>query len=168
MDRDAGPAKPVVGNGFDANTSYRKGPAILRMFETYIGEETFRRGIRDYVKSHAYGNATTDNLWASIEKASGKPLAGIASTFTDQPGIPMVEVATRCQSGQTVATLTQHRFTMNYPDAEKLSWQIPINIGQIGEPQNNAQTIVLGLKPATLHFAGCRRPLKANLGDTGY
>ena len=168
MDRDAGPAKPVVGNGFDANTSYRKGPAILRMFETYIGEETFRRGIRDYVKSHAYGNATTDNLWASIEKASGKPLAGIASTFTDQPGIPMVEVATRCQSGQTVATLTQHRFTMNYPDAEKLSWQIPINIGQIGEPQSNAQTIVLGLKPATLRFAGCRRPLKANLGDTGY
>jgi len=29
-------------------------------------------------------NATTDNLWASIEKTSGKQLAAIAGTFTDQ------------------------------------------------------------------------------------
>jgi aminopeptidase N len=141
MDRDGGPTKSVVGNSFDANTSYRKGPAILRMFETYLGEDTFRRGIREYVKTHAYGNATTEDLWASLEKASGKRVGVIASTFTDQPGVPLVEVATRCEAGETVATLTQRRFTMDYPDAEKLTWQIPVMIGAVGT--KDVRTVVV-------------------------
>jgi aminopeptidase N len=166
MDRDAGPAKSVVGNSFDANTSYRKGPAILRMFETYLGEDTFRRGIREYVKAHAYGNATTSDLWASLKKASGRDVGAIASTFTDQPGVPLVEVATRCEGMETVATLTQRRFTMDYPDAEKLTWQIPVTIGAVGA--KDVQTVVLGGSPARLRFAGCGRAIKANLADTGY
>ena len=166
MDRDAGPTKSVVGNSFDANTSYRKGPAILRMFETYLGEDTFRRGIREYVKAHAYGNATTGDLWASLKRASGKDVGAIAGTFTDQPGVPLVEVATRCEGSETVATLTQRRFTMDYPDAEKLTWQIPVTIGAVGA--KDVRTVVLGGSPAMLRFAGCGRAIKANLGDTGY
>ena len=168
MDRDAGPAAPIVGNGFDANTSYRKGPAILRMLETYLGEDTFQKGIRDYIQAHAYGNATTADLWASLEEASGKPIAAIASTFTNQPGIPLVDVATACRSGETVVTLTQSRFTIDYPEAGKLLWQIPVVIGPVGKSPARPVTLVLGADPTTSRFAGCVLPVKANLGDTGY
>ncbi len=168
MDIDAGPAKSVADNAFDANTSYRKGPAILRMFETYLGEDTFQRGIRDYIQSHAYANATTADLWVSLAKASGKAVAAIAGTFADQPGIPLVEVATQCQSGETVATLTQRRFTVDYPHAEALTWQIPVTLGEIGATPSEAKTVVLGKSPETLRFPGCGKAIKANLGDNGY
>jgi len=168
MDLDAGPAKSIVGNSFDANTSYRKGPAILRMLETYLGEETFKKGIRDYIRRHAYGNATTTDLWVSLEHASGRPITAIASTFTNQPGVPLVKVESRCRLGKTVVTLTQRRFTIDYPDAKKLIWQIPVTVGQIGGASSVAQTVVLGRDAVTLRFAGCGRPVKANFGDTGY
>jgi aminopeptidase N len=168
MDRDAGPTTSIVGDGFDANTSYRKGPAILRMLETYLGKDTFQRGIRDYIQAHAYGNATTADLWASLEKESGRPIAAIASTFTNQPGIPLIDVATACRSGETIVTLTQSRFTVDYPEAEKLLWQIPVVIGPVGKPGAKSETVVVDATPARLHFAGCALPVKANLGDTGY
>src|ERR1700694_1989953 len=168
MGIDTGPTKSIVGNSFDANTSYRKGPAILRMLETYLGEEAFRKGIRDYIRTHAYGNATTTDLWASLENASGKPLTAIAASFTTQPGVPLGRVESRCQLGQTVVTLTQRRFTIDYPDAEQLTWKIPVTVGQVGGMSSAAQTVVLGGSPDTLHFAGCERAAKANLGDTGY
>lgn len=168
MDRDAGPTEPIVGNGFDANTSYRKGPAILRMLETYLGEDTFRKGIRSYLQEHAFGNATTADLWTSLGKASGEPIAAIAGTFTNQPGIPLVDVATACRSGETVVTLTQSRFTIDYPDAEKLLWRIPVVIGPVGESAVTPATVVVDADPATLRFAGCELPVKANLGDAGY
>ena len=168
MGIDTGPTKSIVGNSFDANTSYRKGPAILRMLETYLGEGAFRKGIRDYIRTHAYGNATTTDLWASLENASGKPLTAIAASFTTQPGVPLVRVESRCQLGQTVVTVTQRRFTIDYPDAEQLTWQIPVTVGQVGGTSSASQTVVLGRSPDTLHFAGCGRAAKANLGDTGY
>src|SRR2546429_397382 len=43
--------------------SYSKGASILRMLEQFLGEATFRLGIRDYLKAHAYGNARTQALW---------------------------------------------------------------------------------------------------------
>lgn len=168
MDRDAGPTTPIVGNGFDANTSYRKGPAILRMLETYLGEDTFQKGIRGYIQAHAYRNATTGDLWASLENASGKPIAAIASTFTNQPGIPLVDVATACRSGETVVTLTQSRFTVDYPEAEKLLWRIPVVVGPVGKSAMRPATVTVDAAPATLRFAGCALPVKANLSDTGY
>src|SRR5213080_322678 len=46
--------------------SYSKGASILRMLEQFLGEATFRRGIRDYLKAHAYGNARTEDLWREL------------------------------------------------------------------------------------------------------
>ncbi len=167
MDRDSGPSQSIVGNSFNANTSYRKGPAILRMVETYLGEDVFQTGLRSYLKSYAYRNAATSDLWSSLESSAGRPVASIASTFTNQPGIPLVTVDTRCQNGQTIATLTQSRFTVDYPNAEPLTWIIPVRVGIVGNPAAT-RTVLLGKQPASLHFTGCRQPLKANLGSAGY
>jgi aminopeptidase N len=89
------------------------------MIETYLGEDIFRDGMRHYMAAHAYSNSTTADLWAAMETASGKPVKQIAAGFTEQPGIPLVEVKTACAGGQTTATLTQGRFTINDPKAEE-------------------------------------------------
>jgi aminopeptidase N len=152
-------------SAFDGIT-YLKGQAFLRMIEAYLGEDTFRDGMRRYMAAHAYSNSTTADLWAAMEAASGKPVKQIAAGFTEQPGIPLVEVKTACTNGETVATLTEGRFTINDPGARKLTWQVPVAIGLVGEAQ--PQSVLLGDKPETVRFAGCGKPVKANMGDVGY
>jgi len=151
-------------SAFD-NITYLKGQAFLRMIETYLGEDTFRDGMRRYMAAHAYSNSTTADLWTAMEAASGKPVKQIAAGFTEQPGIPLVEVKAECKNGQTVAMLTQGRFTINDPKAAKLSWQVPVSIGLVGDAP---QSVLLTAQPATVKFAGCGKPVKANMGDVGY
>ena len=80
--------------------------------------------MRRYMAAHAYSNSTTADLWAALEAASGKPVAKIAAGFTEQPGVPLVKMTTKClgESG-TEVTLTQDRFTINDPKAAKLTWE---------------------------------------------
>ena len=54
---------------FDVLT-YQKGGALLRMLEQYLGEERFREGVSHYLRTHAYGNTETSDLWDAIEAAS--------------------------------------------------------------------------------------------------
>lgn len=35
--------------------SYLKGSSVIRMLSVHLGQETFLRGVADYLKSHAYG-----------------------------------------------------------------------------------------------------------------
>jgi aminopeptidase N len=155
-----------IDTAFDA-ISYNKGEAFLRMLERYLGEDTFREGMRRYMKAHAYSNATTADLWAEMGAASGKPVAGIAARFTAQPGFPLIHVAVTCRNGTTVATLHQERFTINDPTAAPLTWIVPVEIGVVGGTQASGSLLV-EKNPATTSFAGCDKPVKANFGDTGY
>ena len=46
--------------------------AVLRMLSNYVGEERFLKGVSLYLKKNLYGNATTSDLWAGIEAATGR------------------------------------------------------------------------------------------------
>lgn len=168
--RSTHPIQQVIKDESEANSAfdditYLKGQSFIRMIETYLDEATFRDGMRRYMAAHAYSNSTTADLWNALEAASGKPVKQIAAGFTEQPGIPLVEVKTACVGGETAATLTEGRFTINDPSAAKLTWQVPVSIGPVGEAP---QSVLLGNSPLTVKFAGCGKPVKANVGDVGY
>ncbi|KAI0018365.1 peptidase family M1-domain-containing protein [Xylariomycetidae sp. FL0641] len=76
---------------FDA-ISYSKGSCVLRMISTYLGEDVFLEGVRRYIKKHAYQNTQTEDLWAALEDASGKPVKEIMSIWTKNVGFPVVQV----------------------------------------------------------------------------
>ncbi len=76
---------------FDVLT-YIKGCAVLRMLEQFLGEETFRNGIRIYLTRHAYANTVTKDLWLSLEEVSGQPVGEIMDTWIRQGGFPLVRV----------------------------------------------------------------------------
>jgi aminopeptidase N len=151
---------------FDTIT-YDKGYAFVRMLEAFLGEEKFRAGLRAFMRKHAYSSATTADLWAALTEASGVPITQIAASFIEQPGIPLVQVSARCQNDTTEVTLRLERFSLNNPYAEKRIWQVPVVIGQPGEP-SAAQSVLVDDKPARVTFAGCGKTIKANLGNTGY
>jgi aminopeptidase N len=114
-----------IDEAFDA-IAYQKGAAVLRMLESYVGADTFKKGINAYLQAHAYGNATSEDFSKSIASSSGKPVERILPTFVNQPGVPLLDVSIACTGNQTTVTLKQQRFVIDAAHAESGRWQIPI------------------------------------------
>jgi len=149
-----------ANNAFDEIT-YQKGQAFLRMLEAYLGEKPFQRGISRYMQTHRYSNTTTADLWAALSASSGQPVSAIAAQWTEQPGFPLVKARSTCTNQTQVLTLTQERFTVNYPSAPPLTWPIPIALKD--------QTFLLKQPSAQLPTkVPCGQPIKLNYGDVGY
>lgn len=64
----------AVEVNFDGIT-YAKGASVLKQLVAYVGLEHFLAGLRDYFKTHAFGNATFTDLVTALEKASGRDLS---------------------------------------------------------------------------------------------
>jgi alanyl aminopeptidase len=97
------------------------------MFERWVGEETFRKGIRRYLEAHAHGNATSKDFLAAIDAAAGKAVSPAFSTFLDQPGVPIVKAELACDAGKPPRlTLAQERFLPAGSAATAATWQIPV------------------------------------------
>ena len=87
-----------IENAFDGIT-YGKGAAVLRMIEAWLGREQFREGVRAYLRKHAYGSATTADLFNALESSSNQPVGDTIRLFLEQPGTPLVSMAVTCQAG---------------------------------------------------------------------
>ncbi|MTV16110.1 MULTISPECIES: M1 family metallopeptidase [Bradyrhizobium] len=152
---------------FDAIT-YNKGQALIRMLENYLGEQAFRDGIRKYMAAHAYSNSTTADLWQALESSGGKTITGIAASFTEQAGVPLVVAEADCVGAAQRLALRQDRFVIapaNDPPLPARNWQIPVAAG----PAHGKPFDEILLKKATNIPAGaCGDAIKVNLGDVGY
>jgi aminopeptidase N len=149
------------------NITYNKAAAVIRMLEAYVGEEAFRAGLRQYLRAHAYGNATSADLWHAIEGASGKPVGTVAAAFINQRGFPLVVAETACADNRQQIRLRQERFTLRPANAASGPWQVPITIGQPGASEA-AQTMLLHDQPKIADGGRCGTPMKLNLDDIGY
>jgi alanyl aminopeptidase len=71
--------EPITSRGdifsaFDQIT-YQKGATVIGMFEGWMGEEPFRRGVQTYLETRRYGSASADDFLESLTKASRLPVA---------------------------------------------------------------------------------------------
>ncbi|HSL24831.1 MAG TPA: M1 family metallopeptidase [Acidimicrobiia bacterium] len=146
---------------FDALT-YGKGSSVLRMIEQFIGEESFRQGVGNYLRRHSYANTVTADLWNGLNAASGQPVGEIMDTWILQRGFPQLEV-TPTASG---IKLSQRRFLTIPDDSDQTLWQVPVQIRSTepGEPQ---QKYLLKTSEATIPIP---RPgvVIANAGGHGF
>lgn len=95
---------------FDAIT-YQKGMAVLRMIESFIGDDAFQRGVHLYLTRHAESNATADDFWNALDEASGQDVARIANAWIREPGHPLVTLnAGSPVNGAMTLEITQRRF----------------------------------------------------------
>jgi aminopeptidase N len=116
---------------FDEIT-YEKGAAVIRMIESYLGENTFRKGIDLYMHRYQYSNATSMDLWKALSDESHENIAPLALGWIRQPGFPVVKVESRCIHGKEILSFTQTPFT--YMRERKLNyrWEIPITVETLG------------------------------------
>ena len=111
---------------FDA-ISYLKGSSVIRMLSGHLGVEVFLRGVSDYLSAHEYGNATTNDLWAALSKASGKDVNTFMDTWIRKIGFPILTVAE--EPGQI--GIQQKRFLSTgdvKPEEDDVLWWIPLGL----------------------------------------
>jgi puromycin-sensitive aminopeptidase len=112
---------------FDLIT-YEKGAAVIRMLERYLGPARFRRGVRDYIRSHREGNATASDLWRALERHAGQAVASVVRPWVERSGFPLLRVRAFERGGRRMLVLGQERFSARGPKAAEraLPWPLPI------------------------------------------
>jgi puromycin-sensitive aminopeptidase len=116
---------------FDVLT-YEKGASVLRMLEQYLGPETFRQGVRDYLRAHEYDNADTGDLWTALGRASGVPIPEVMDGWIFKAGFPLISAR---REGHDLV-LGQQRFTylpsapdfLGAPAAPGQRWRVPVQV----------------------------------------
>ncbi|KAK9450798.1 peptidase family M1-domain-containing protein [Limtongia smithiae] len=151
---------------FDA-ISYLKGASSIRMISSHLGVKTFLKGVSNYLKKHAYGNATTKDLWDAVGAESGIDVNGIMDDWITKIGFPVVTV-TETPAG---ISLRQDRFISAgdvKPEENETSWWIPLGIYTDGESASayagvssfaSRETVLGGLGPKDFY--------KLNRNQTG-
>ncbi len=159
-----------AANAFDPTITYNKGQAVLRMLEAYLGPDTFRDGVRRYIKARAFSNATTADLWHGLSAGSGQNVDAIAEGWTGQAGFPLVSVTASCDAqGKRTISLSQSRFFLSAPADRGLTpvhWSVPLQIRAAA--QNAPQAVLLTHDGQNVSAGSCQDPLSVDAGAIGY
>ncbi|MEZ5066483.1 MAG: M1 family metallopeptidase [bacterium] len=145
--------------------AYNKGKLVLAMFEEWMGAETFRRGVLEYLSEHSRGNATADDLWRALDRSSGRPVSAAMRGFLEQPGFPLVRVE-RIPGG---VRLTQTRFATAGVELPPLSWQVPVTLAWAdAEGGVERRSVLLGPSGLDVDLPGDPVWVRPNAGAAGY
>src|SRR6185503_18007554 len=159
-------------NSFDGIT-YDKGASILNMFEGYLGPDVFLRGVREYVKAHTFGNATSSDFAAAISKASGKNVTAAFATFLEQPGAPEITASLVCDKGQAPrVALGQQRYLPPGAPAAAAGkpWIVPVCVAydRAGKRAETCTLLDAQAGSIALDAPSCPRWMMPNLDGRGY
>jgi alanyl aminopeptidase len=140
---------------FDGMT-YDKGAAVLRMLESWVGPDTFRRGIQKYLNDNAWKNARASDLFKAIDFVSAQTIAPLANPFLDQTGVPELFLSWTC-SGPAAGKL----------ELRQSEWR-PLGEDRAGGPR--AWTLPVCVSSDTQHARTCftvgAEPLARSLGSS--
>ncbi|MEW6668303.1 MAG: M1 family metallopeptidase [Thermodesulfobacteriota bacterium] len=154
----------VVINASTAPIIYNKGGSLLRQIEGYVGAESLRDGLRKYLQKHAYGCATSHDLWEAMETASSKPVSIMIRNWVEQPGYPLLSV--RREGGRLF--LGQERFSY-LPRGSEQVWLIPVAI-RVFSPEGGSSVIqtLLDRRDMEVEIGREATSYHVNAGQTGF
>ncbi|MEJ7805825.1 MAG: aminopeptidase N, partial [Telluria sp.] len=172
---DAGPmAHPVRPdsfveiNNFYTVTVYEKGAEVVRMYQTLLGREGFRKGMDLYFERHDEQAVECDDFRNAMADASGRDLTQFERWYS-QAGTPVVHAATRydAQAQTYELTLTQRCPATPGQDC-KLPFHIPVAVGLLqadgrdmpltvdGKAMGTTAVLELTEAAHSFHFSGVR------------
>ncbi|MBZ0268272.1 ERAP1-like C-terminal domain-containing protein, partial [bacterium] len=147
--------------------TYQKGKLVLAMFEQWMGEDAFRRGVLDYLETNAWGNATAADLWRALDDASGYDVSEALAGFLEQPSYPMLAVH---RAGKGRIRVSQHRFRAAGVEVEPLRWDVPLVVRYADGRGTRTATLLLDEQEKTFELPadGPLEWIYPNGGARGY
>jgi aminopeptidase N len=89
--------------------SYQKGAWVLHMLRGLLGDEVFFQAIREYYARHLHGAASTDDVQAALERASGRTLDEFFEQWVRSPGYPDLGITWSISSDELVLDIRQRQ-----------------------------------------------------------
>ncbi len=148
--------------------SYNKGMAVLGMVEQWMGAENFRDGMREYMKTYAWGNASADDLWAILARYAEGDLTTVMGSFIDQPGVPLLSAELLSDNRLRLSQKRIINYGLEMPGANL--WQIPVFLRYWDGHEINTKKLLLTEAVQTFDLAseGKILWLHPNAGEKGY
>jgi aminopeptidase N len=134
VDRTAGanPIRQPLDNLQEAgslygNIIYQKAPVVMRHLEAMLGNDNFRGGLREYLKGHAFGNATWTDLIEVLDRRTPVDLQQWSRAWVDEPGRPTITTELSIGNG----VVERLAFRQRDPRGRGLTWpqQLRVAIG---------------------------------------
>jgi aminopeptidase N len=146
---DAGPmAHPIRPdeyqeiNNFYTVTVYEKGSEVVRMYQTLLGKEGFRKGMDLYFKRHDGQAVTCDDFLAAMADANDRDLSQFKNWYS-QAGTPRVKVQEQYDADKKQFHLTLIQSCAPSPgQLEKRPFHIPLKMRLITSANDQTEKLL--------------------------
>jgi aminopeptidase N len=132
----AHPVRPdsyIEISNFYTPTVYNKGAEVIRMIQTLLGRDGFRKGMDLYIERHDGQAVTTDDFVQAMQDATGVDLAQFRRWYS-QAGTPQVAVQGRYDAGaRTYALTLRQSCPPTRGQTHKDPFHIPVAIGLLDQ-----------------------------------
>ncbi|XP_059152316.1 puromycin-sensitive aminopeptidase-like [Physella acuta] len=152
--------------------SYCKGACLIRMLQSFIGDEAFRKGMKLYLNKHKFGNTRTKDMWDALSESSGMDISRIMDTWTKQMGFPLIKVEEVIVPNSDIrqVILSQEKFCSrgrSDSGASQQRWIVPFSITTAHSPTKPAVKGLLEGDSLTIDVPHCKPDdwIKVNSGQ---
>lgn len=158
-------------DNIDAIT-YSKGASTLKQLRHLLGEETFRRGVHNYLVKYQFQNAKLDDFIGSLGEAAGRDLSQWTQDWLYQPGVNTVTANYTCKGGKIDAFSLAQTAPGEYPVLREQRVQVALFRNQ-GKAMTLDRKVAVTYKGAStavpeLQGAACPDLVYPNYEDWGY
>ncbi|CAG9853689.1 unnamed protein product [Phyllotreta striolata] len=154
---------------------YQKGSSLLKMLNSTLSQDVFKKGLQSFVKKFAYQCATQDDLWelytATAQNQSLIPnsvtVKDLMNSWSTQSGYPLITINRDYNTG--IANINQTKMTESTNQTSEELWHVPITY--ITKDEENIKEIWLErTRETTLNLSdmGNKSWILANIEETGF
>ena len=140
------PASYLEINNFYTTTIYEKGAEVVRMYQTLIGRDGFRKGMDIYIARNDNSAATVEDFFAAMQEAAGDLDLSQIMRWYEQAGTPEISFDEAFDAASKTYTLTLRQHTKPTPgQREKKPFLIPVALGLLDKSGSEilARTVIL-------------------------
>ncbi len=156
---DAGPTSHPIKpetymeiNNFYTSTIYEKGAEVIRMIQTLLGVDGFRKGMDKYFELFDGQAVRTEDFIHAMSVANNHFDFTQFKNWYKQNGTPLLHATTKFDSDKKQFTLNLKQSLPANAKAEALPYHMPIRVGLIGADGSDLVNKVLELKEFSQDF----------------
>ena len=127
------PASYIEINNFYTATIYEKGAEVIRMMQTILGKDGFRRGMDLYFERHDGQAVCTENFVAALADANGVDFTNFEAAWYHQAGTPRVMAQGEYDKAQGTYTLQLEQVLPDEAGEQARAYTIPLRFALLDE-----------------------------------
>jgi len=161
--------RPIVTNKwnrpnemFDRHT-YEKGGVVLNMFRELVGEEVFGNILREFLETHAYSNATTDDFLDTVQQVTGDTYSWFFDQWLMKPGHPVLDVSHAWDDAENILSMTIRQTQDRTPGTPV--YRLPVKLGITTKSGETVESVWLDKEQQTFTFEVDEEPLMIHFDE---